>query len=363
MSVSLVIVESPAKVSKIQGFLGKDYIVKASFGHCYQINPKSTSIDIDNNFEPHYVAAEKKSKVIAELKEAAKKCDMVYIASDPDREGEAIGWHIAKFIIKDIKKIKRVTFHEITKSAVLSAFSNATILNEPMYHAQQARAVIDRLVGYEVSPVLWKKVCKGTSAGRVQSIGLKLIVDRQKEIDAFIPEEYWSIAGSFLTVNGDPFSAVYQANGKIKLDIQAKDILDSIKAQKIWKIASVDKQIKNRHPTPLFNTATLQQFAATNFGWTGKKTMSVAQSIYEAGLCVLPDDLIINIQGEILSAEEAVNNLESNIIGFTKFKEGSNFLTIPTEVYGHQKIYYKGKIRKVRTLDGQEIGSTQTINT
>jgi len=322
MSLSLVIVESPAKVSKIQGFLGSKYIVKASFGHCYQIDPKGTCIDIENEFAPKYIAAERKGKVISDLKEAASKCDTVFIASDPDREGEAIGWHLAKFVIKNDTKIKRVTFHEITKSAVLTAFSNATALNGPMYHSQQARAVIDRLVGYEVSPVLWKKVCKGTSAGRVQSIGLKLIVDRQKEIDAFIPEEYWDIAGKFQTLKGEVFEAAYLAGGKIKSGPEAKAILDGIKAQERWKVASIDKSVKSRHPTPLFNTASLQQFAATNFGWTGKKTMGVAQGLYENSLITYHRTDSVNISKEAI---EEVRNFIPGVYGAAYLPASPNY--------------------------------------
>ena len=178
MAQKLVIVESPGKIKTIQKYLGPGYKVKASIGHCYQIEPKDGAIDIENNYKPKYVPAPKKASVIKELIAEAKKSEIIYIASDPDREGEAIGWHIAHLAIKDQSKIKRIVFNEITKSAVQAAIKNPTILDENLYHAQQARSVLDMLVGYKVSPVLWRKVCKGTSAGRVQSIGLKLIVER-----------------------------------------------------------------------------------------------------------------------------------------------------------------------------------------
>lgn len=358
MGKSLVIVESPAKVKKIQGFLGSSYIVKSSFGHCYQIDPKGISIDIEDNFNPKYIIAQKKSKVVKELKDAAKMCDTVYIASDPDREGEAIGWHIAKFIIKDDSKIKRVTFHEITKSAVLKAFKSATTLDEPMYYSQQARAVIDRLVGYTVSPVLWKKVCKGTSAGRVQSIGLKLIVGRQKEIDAFVPKEYWSVDGIFKTAGGEDFNASYFKSGKVPDKSTVDDILKEIKSVESWNVDSINRSKKNKHPSPVFTTSSLQQFASNNFGWPGKKTMSVAQSVYEAGLCVLPDELVIKPNGEILSAKEAVDESEPQLIGFSRLTKDSNLNTGVTSVYDHQKIRYEGNIKRIRTLDGQELGVT-----
>lgn len=301
MALSLVIVESPAKVKKIQGYLGSKYIVKASFGHCFQIDPKGTSIDKEKNFEPKYVPAAKKSQVISEIRAAAKKCDTVYIASDPDREGEAIGYHLAKFVIKNDAKIKRVTFHEITKSAILKAFQNATVLNEPMYHSQQARAVIDRLVGYEVSPVLWSKVCKGTSAGRVQSIGLKIIVERQKEIDAFIPKEYWDISAVFRTQEDKDFKTSYFKSGKIKTEEEAKAILSDIKKERDWSVSSLDRTTKTRHPSPLFNTASMQQFAATNFGWPGKKTMKVAQELYELGRLTYHRTDSVNISKEAMN--------------------------------------------------------------
>jgi DNA topoisomerase-1 len=305
MGKSLVIVESPAKVKKIQSFLGSEYIVKASYGHCFQIDPKNTSIDIDNNFEPKYVPALKKDKVIQELKAAVKSCSTVFIASDPDREGEAIGWHIAKFIVKNSTPIKRVTFHEITKSAVLGAFNNATTLDEPMYHSQQARAVLDRLVGYSVSPILWRKVMRGTSAGRVQSIGLEFIVDRQKEIDAFIPEEYWDITGIFKTEKEKSFIAMYSTKEKITNGDQTKNIVDNINKEKGWKIASIERSEKIRKSTPLFTTSTMQQFCSTHFNWPGKKTMSVAQNLYEAGLCTYHRTDSTNISKEAIDEVRA----------------------------------------------------------
>jgi len=280
----LVIVESPAKIKKIQKFLGSGYVVKASMGHCYEIDPKAKdAIDINNNFQPKYIVSAKKKKTVADIKAAAKKCQTCYIASDPDREGEAIGWHLANFVVGNSCKIKRATFQEITKSAVLAAFNSTTDLNEDMYHSQQARAVLDRLVGYEVSPVLWKKVCSGTSAGRVQSIGLKLIVDRQNEIDAFVPEEFWEIMGLFYTDNHDELNCKYVHKGKITNEKDAKAIVASINQQGTWLIEDIGKSEKKRSVSPLFSTSTLQQFAASRFSWSGKKTMSVAQKLYENG--------------------------------------------------------------------------------
>lgn len=309
----LVIVESPAKIKKIQKFLGSGYVVKASMGHCFEIDPKDrNAIDVSNNFQPKYIVSAKKKKTVAEIKEAAKKCSTCYIASDPDREGEAIGWHLAEFIIKQNCVIKRATFHEITKSAVLAAFNNTTNLNEDMYHSQQARAVLDRLVGYGVSPVLWKKVCKGTSAGRVQSIGLKLISERQSEIDAFNPEEYWEIEGLFFTGNHEELKCGYVHKDKITNEKDAKDIVSSINQQVSWLIEDIDKSEKKRASAPPFNTSTLQQFAASRFGWPGKKTMSAAQKLYENGSISYHRTDSLNVSKE---AMDSVRDLIKNSFG------------------------------------------------
>lgn len=299
----LVVVESPAKIKKIQKFLGSGYIVKASMGHCFEIDPKDrNAIDINNNFEPKYIVSSKKKKTVDDIKAAAKKCSTCYIASDPDREGEAIGWHLAKLVIKNACKIKRATFHEITKSAVQAAFNNTTDLNEDMYHSQQARAVLDRLVGYNVSPVLWKKVCKGTSAGRVQSIGLRLIVDRQLEIDAFIPEEFWEVEGLFYTNSHDELACKYVHKKKVTNEKDAMDIVASINQQASWLIDDIEKSEKKRSPAPLFSTSTLQQFAASRFSWPGKKTMSVAQKLYEAGKITYHRTDSLNISKEAMQS-------------------------------------------------------------
>lgn len=280
MGKKLVIVESPAKVKTISKFLGPGYKVMASYGHCYQINPKGLSIDIDNGYEPKYVPCEDKKNVIKDIKANAKKCDMVYIATDPDREGEAIAANIRDFIIAGSTPTQRVTFHEITKKAIKDAFKTPSVVDENMYLSQKARSVVDRLVGYKVSPVLWKKVCKGTSAGRVQSIGLKMIVERQKEIDSFVPEEYWTIKGYF-SIEGNNVSADYKSKDSIKDKSAVNNILKSIDESGPWSISDIkDSQNKNS-PGPIFKTSTLQQTASSLLGWSSKKTMQVAQSLYE----------------------------------------------------------------------------------
>lgn len=284
--MKLAVVESPGKIKKIQRFLGSDWVVKASIGHCYEIEKKNDAIDIDNNFEPRYVPIKEKSKVISEIKALAKKCSSIFICTDADREGMCIGYHLSLFALKEYKsKIKRATFNEITKSAILNAIKNAYDLEDDidLYHSQQARAVVDRLVGFKVSGVLQNKVLRGTSAGRVQSIGLRLIVDRDKEIKAFIPEEYWDIKGKFETVNKESFIAAYRSSDKIINGVQSKSIVDSINKDKNWKIASIEKSEKTKKPSPPFSTSTMQQFSANVFSWPGKKTMGVAQSLYELG--------------------------------------------------------------------------------
>lgn len=277
----LFIVESPNKIKTIQKFVGPEFTLKATVGHCFQIDPDDDAIDLEDNYKPTYIVIPKKKKVISEIKAAAANADICYIATDPDREGEAIGWHVAKNIIKNTCPIKRISFQEITKSAVTTALNNPRDLDTNLFNAQQARAVLDRLVGYKVSPVLWRKVCKGTSAGRVQSIGLRLIVERQAEIDIFVPEEYWDITGIFKTSKNEEFSATYKPSEKLISEDQVNPILKSIGKIKVWILEDATKVKKTRSPNPVFNTSSLQQFCSSTFGWDGKKTMRVAQSLYE----------------------------------------------------------------------------------
>jgi DNA topoisomerase-1 len=278
--MKLVIVESPGKIKTIQGILGSDYRVVASFGHCFQISPKNNAIDIKNNYEPEYIVIPKKKSVIKEIKDLAARAEVCYIASDADREGEAIGWHIAK-AIKNTCPVKRILFREITKTAVLAGLNSPGKLDENKFYSQQARSVLDFLVGFKVSPVLWSKVCRGTSAGRVQSIGLEIIVERQREIDKFKPEEYWDITGNFSTKAKEDFSATYKAEEKLISEAQVKDIITSINCAKQWNVKSLVKASKTRSPQQIFTTSTLQQFCSSSFGWDGKKTMKLAQSLYE----------------------------------------------------------------------------------
>jgi DNA topoisomerase-1 len=302
---SLVIVESPAKAKTINKILGKDFGVKASIGHVKDLPKKKIGVDIDNNFKPHYEIIPGKEKIIKELKGEAKKADKIYIATDPDREGEAIAYHIAEEVINNRKqktenrgqKIYRVTFHEITEKAVKEAIQNPGDIDINKVEAQQARRILDRLVGYNLSPFLWKKVRRGLSAGRVQSVAAKLIVDREREIEAFQKEEYWTIEAVLQPPASSlqPFLArLYKYNDSLLIDRDAPDgkkflITNAETAQKVindiilkdFYLAVIEKKQRKRSPSPPFITSTLQQEAARKLRFPAKKTMMTAQQLYE----------------------------------------------------------------------------------
>jgi DNA topoisomerase-1 len=308
MPKNLVIVESPGKIRTIQKFLGNDFSVKATIGHCFEIEPNDNAIDIKNGFKTEYSIIKGKKTVLDEIKKIAKECEIVYIATDGDREGEAIGFQVANYLNVD-KKIKRAKFYEITKQAVLNAIANPGVIDTALVHAQQARSVLDRLVGYKVSPVLWRYVASKTSAGRVQSVGLRLIVDRQQEIDAFKIEEYWTIAGDFLSLRKDKFTANYSTKEKHKNKEETDSTLESINKVSKWIIKEISKVKRDRMPLPVFQTSTLQQFCSTTFGWPAKKTMSAAQSVYEAGLITYHRTDCTNISQEAITiAREIIKN-------------------------------------------------------
>ena len=285
MAKYLVIVESPTKVNTIKKFLGANYNVVASNGHVRDFPKSSMGIDFENDYEPKYITIRGKGEKLAELRKEVKKVDKVYLATDPDREGEAIAWHLAKILEDEKDKITRVTFNEITQTAVKKAIKEPRDIDINLVDAQQARRVLDRIVGYKISPVLWKKVRRGLSAGRVQSVAVKLIVDRENEIEKFIPEEYWNIYVDLLDKNTKKqFEAhFYGKNGK-KLEIhsseEVENILKDIKEAK-YIINDVKKGEKKRTPAPPFTTSTMQQEASRKLGFTLKKTMSVAQGLYE----------------------------------------------------------------------------------
>ncbi len=285
MADRLIIVESPAKANTIKKFLGGSTKVVASMGHIRDLPKSKLGVDVKNDFEPEYINIRGKGDLIKSLKKEAKEAKKIYLATDPDREGEAIAWHLATILEEEKNKITRVTFNEITKSAVQKAIKKPRDIDNHLVDAQQARRVLDRIVGYKMSPVLWKKVKRGLSAGRVQSVAVKLIVDREEEIENFIPEEYWNLYASLQDKENkqDLEAKFYGKNGKkqeVHSEEEMKQILKELdKAQYI--IQEVKKGEKKRTPAPPFTTSTMQQEASRKLGFTLKKTMSVAQSLYE----------------------------------------------------------------------------------
>ena len=292
MAKTLVIVESPAKAKTIEKFLGKShYTVKASVGHVRDLPKSKLGVDIENNFEPQYINIRGKGDVIKELKKEAKKSKQVYLATDPDREGEAISWHLAHILDIDEDKNCRIEFNEITKEAIKKAIKNPRNININIVDAQQARRVLDRLLGYQISPILWQKVRKGLSAGRVQSVTTKLICDREKDINAFIPKEYWTIEINAKTEDNKDivFKFYGKANEKLELENEeiVNDILKQIENKELIVEKIESKSRKKAAPKP-FTTSVLQQEAANKLSFTTKKTMMIAQELYEG----------IDIEGE-----------------------------------------------------------------
>lgn len=285
MSDYLVIVESPAKAKTIERYLGKKYKVKASMGHVRDLPKSQMGVNIDDNYnyDLKYITIRGKGPVLKELKTAAKKAKKIFLAADPDREGEAIAWHLAHTLNVDIHSDCRVVFNEITKDAITESFKNPRPINMDLVDAQQARRVLDRLVGYNISPLLWKKVKKGLSAGRVQSVAVKLIMDREKEIKDFIPEEYWTISAEFLKGN-EAFEASFYGIGEerveLKTDADVKAVLAKLKGNS-FTVDSVTKKERRRNPALPFTTSSLQQEAARKLNFRAKKTMMLAQQLYE----------------------------------------------------------------------------------
>ena len=283
---NLVIVESPGKIKTISKYLGEDYLVMASMGHVRDLPKSKMGIDVKKNFEPQYIIPRDKSKVISGLKAKIKKDTGVYIATDEDREGEAIGWHLVEALnLQKHKNLKRIVFHEITKPAIEEALTHPRTIDKHLVDAQQARRILDRLVGYELSPLLWKKIKYGLSAGRVQSVAVRLVVEREREIQAFKPEEYWSIIAE---LSPEKEKEVFTANLakfkgetiKVSNEALAKEILKDLEGAD-YLVTSVEKKESHRHPAPPFTTSTLQQEAARKLGFSVKKTMMVAQHLYE----------------------------------------------------------------------------------
>lgn len=281
----LVIVESPAKAATIHKFLGKNYQVLASNGHVRDLPKSQMGINIENDFEPKYITIRGKGELLAKLRKESKKADKVYLATDPDREGEAISWHLLHSLRLDESKASRITFNEITKNAVKASLKNARDIDMGLVDAQQARRVIDRMVGYQISPLLWQKVKRGLSAGRVQSVALRIICDREEEINAFVPEEYWTLAGSFLAAGEKkPLLAKFYGTTEEKINLRSEqemnELLDKLEGQS-FQVSEIKKgeRIK-RAPLP-FTTSTLQQEASKALNFSTQKTMRLAQQLYE----------------------------------------------------------------------------------
>ncbi|HVN67229.1 MAG TPA: DNA topoisomerase, partial [Candidatus Sulfotelmatobacter sp.] len=292
MAKNLVIVESPAKARTLEKFLGKDYTVMASGGHIRDLPPKSLGVKIEQDFEPNYQIIKGKEKIVKELKAAAAKAKIVYLAPDPDREGEAIAWHLKAALGLD-DKAKRIEFHEITKEAVTNAVKHPREIDLARVDAQQARRILDRLVGYKLSPLLWKKVRKGLSAGRVQSVAVRLICEREELVNKFQKEEYWNILVDLANRGGTGFAARLVARGDQLLGVRPKEkgevIASETAAKKIagelkaaaYLVKEVRRKEQKRYPAPPFITSTLQQEAARKLGYSAKKTMMLAQKLYE----------------------------------------------------------------------------------
>ncbi|MEK8214508.1 type I DNA topoisomerase [Paenibacillus sp. FSL L8-0463] len=283
MADALVIVESPAKAKTIGKYLGSKYIVKASMGHIRDLPKSQIGVEVENDFSPKYITIRGKGSILKELKDASKKVKKVYLAADPDREGEAIAWHLAHALDLDNTEECRVVFNEITKQAVKDAFKTPRKINMDLVNAQQARRILDRLVGYKISPLLWKKVKKGLSAGRVQSVAVKIIMDRENEISAFVPTEYWSITAK-LGIRDSSFEAKFHKLNGVKKELgQESDVQEVLEAIKnaAFKVNEVKEKERQRHPSAPFTTSSLQQEAARKLGFRAAKTMSVAQQLYE----------------------------------------------------------------------------------
>ena len=315
--MNLIIVESPTKAKTISKFLSKEYKVESSFGHIRDLPTNKMGIDIENNFEPTYVIPDKAKKTVASLKAAAKKSAEVILASDEDREGEAIAWHLIEALDLDIKTTKRIAFHEITKNAILEALKNPRPLNLNMVDAQQARRLLDRLVGYELSPFLWKKVAKGLSAGRVQSVATRLIVEKEREISAFKIEEYWSLSADFFK---DSKKEKFTANlYKIRNKTFDKLVIKEEKAEELKKllqeanylIDKVEKKQIAKNPGAPFTTSTLQQSANRQLGFSAKQTMTIAQKLYEQGYITYMRTDSLNLSPKFIN--DAYNWLKKNL--------------------------------------------------
>ncbi|MEW7277850.1 type I DNA topoisomerase [Aquimarina sp. 2201CG1-2-11] len=302
MAKNLVIVESPAKAKTIEKFLGKDYVVASSFGHIADLPSKELGVDVDGDFKPKYIVSKDKKDVVKRLKDLSSKAEMVWLASDEDREGEAIAWHLAETLKLDKKRTKRIVFHEITKNAILKAIENPRAIDYNLVNAQQARRVLDRLVGYELSPVLWRKVKGGLSAGRVQSVSVRLIVERERDILGFTPEASYRIDAEFSNQKGKSFKAKLPKNFSTKKEAESF-LQQNMNAS--FKVADLSVKPAKKSPAPPFTTSTLQQEASRKLYFSVSKTMTMAQRLYEAGLITYMRTDSVNLSKEAQNGAKA----------------------------------------------------------
>ena len=342
MSSNLVIVESPSKAKTIGKYLGSSYVVKASMGHLRDL-PKSTmGVDIAGNFEPEYIPLPSKGDLIDELKKAAKKADIVYLATDPDREGEAISWHLKELLELPDEKTKRVTFNEITQNVVKESIANPRAIDSCLVDAQQARRILDRIVGYQLSPLLWKKIRRGLSAGRVQSVATRFVVDRENEIRAFVPKEYWSLEVTLDRI-GKPGSFVARYHGEEKKrelenEEQVRQIMEHI-AGKAFTVVGVKRADKKRNAAPPFTTSTLQQEASRKLNMTPKRTMAIAQQLYEG----------VDVAGEGTLGLITYMRTDSLRLSDEAMAAAANFIK---SRYGNE--YYYGSFHVFKTKSGAQ---------
>ncbi|MCH4553128.1 type I DNA topoisomerase [Aestuariibaculum lutulentum] len=340
MAKNLVIVESPAKAKTIEKFLGKEFKVESSFGHISDLPSKELGVDVEGDFKPKYEVSKDKKAVVKKLKDLAKNAEMVWLASDEDREGEAIAWHLAETLKLDKEKTKRIVFHEITKTAIQKAIENPRGIDYDLVDAQQARRILDRIVGYELSPVLWRKVKGGLSAGRVQSVSVRLIVEREREIQGFTPEASYRIDAEFSNENGQVFKAKLPKNFETKEEAYA--FLES-NATADFKVAELDKKPAKKSPAAPFTTSTLQQEASRKLYFSVSKTMTLAQRLYESGLITymrtdsvnLSDEARQGAQAEIEKAYGSKYSKPRNYVGKTKGAQEAHEAIRPTSFATH----------------------------
>ncbi len=332
----LVIVESPAKAKTIKKYLGSGYEVIASMGHVRDLPKSKLGVDIENGFTPQYIAMRGKEKTVRELKTAAKKADEIFLATDPDREGEAISWHLAHLLKLDIQKSNRITFNEITKTGITYGMSHPRQINLDLVNAQQARRILDRIVGYKLSPLLWKKIKRGLSAGRVQSVALSLVVNRENEIRSFVPEEYWTIDTKVIGKNSrKAFIAHFYGKDGVKMDLhneqEAAQIVDALQG-KDFIVTNVKKGVRKKSPAPPFTTSTLQQEASRKLGFQARRTMKAAQELYEGveieGMGAVGLITYMRTDSLRISAEA-----QQQAAAYIEGKYGKNYLPATPKVY------------------------------